>query len=56
MVMPYKTLLTFINTTVTRRNELLSKADNVFYLFSKTLTENSFGTENPPVLADLFIL
>ena len=56
MVMPYKTLLTFINTTVTRRNELLSPADSVFYLFSETLTKNSFGNGNPPVLADLFIL
>ena len=34
MVMPYKSLLTFINTTVTRGNELLSPADSVYYLFS----------------------
>ena len=36
MVMPYKSLLTFINTTLTGRNELLQPADSafLFYLLS----------------------
>ena len=36
MVMPYKSLLTCINTTVPRRNELLPPTDSAVYSFSHT--------------------
>ena len=53
--MPYKSLLTFINTTVTRSNELLPPADSVFLKFT-FVNFNIISSENALMLADLFIL
>ena len=51
--MPYKSLLTFINTTVIRSNELLPLADSVFLKF---IFVNFISSENALMLANLFIL
>ena len=51
--MPYKSLLTFINTTVIRSNELLPLAESVFLKF---IFVNFISSENALMLANLFIL
>ena len=53
--MPYKSLLTFVNTTVTRRNEqLLPPSDSIFQFIFVNFILISRG--NTPMLADLFIM
>ena len=56
IVIPYNALLTCINTTVTRRNELLPPADNAFFNCFRGIRFNLINSENVPTLADLFIL